>query len=258
MTATGEGLRVLRHTSAALDERCPDLNFQTIDARPSTGFYLEDRPDGLTLQNADTADHNHGLCLNLCDAEIERRVASGRQSPLAQAIGLRRHPQPRLLDTTCGLGRDSATLAALGCTVTALERHPVLFALLDDALARARDTGPEWVANWQALIRADALSWLETIQEPIFDVIYIDPMFAAPRRKARPQKALAWLNALVGVDTDAAALLCRARDRARRQVVVKQHARASPLARPDRQVQAKAVRFDIYLARQTAHGDASS
>jgi len=257
MTATGEGFRVLGSTPTGLDERWPDLNFQTIDARPSTGFYLEDRPDGLTLQNADTSDHDHGLCLNLCDAEIERRVASGRQSPLAKAIGLRRHPQSRLLDTTCGLGRDSATLTALGCTVTALERHPVLFALLDDALARARQTGPGWVSNWDTLIHADALSWLTTAHQRVFDVIYIDPMFAATRRKARPQKALAWLNALVGVDTDAAALLCRARERAQRQVVVKQHARASPLAPPDRQVEAKAVRFDIYLARQATHGNVS-
>ncbi|MES1925112.1 class I SAM-dependent methyltransferase [Salinisphaera sp. T31B1] len=217
---------------------------------PDTGFYLVDDTHGLTLRNAAARDHGRGLRLDLGDAEIARRIASGRRSPLAQAIGLRRHREPRLLDTTCGLGRDSATLAALGARVTALERHPVLHALLDDALTRARAEpgGPQWLANWQTLVHADAIRWLEARPAaPAFDVIYIDPMFAAPRRKAAPQKALAWLNALVGIDIDADRLLAAACSRAGRQVVVKQHARAQPLALPDRQVRAKAVRFDIYL-----------
>ncbi|ERJ18834.1 Ribosomal RNA small subunit methyltransferase J protein, partial [Salinisphaera shabanensis E1L3A] len=154
----------------------------------------------------------------------------------------------QVLDTTCGLGRDSATLAALDCTVTSLERHDVLFALLDDARARAQTAPPVWLAAWRDLIHADACDWLAQAPDRVFDIIYIDPMFDAPRRKARPQKALAWMHELVGTDTDVASLLERARERAARQVVVKQHARATSIARPDRQVEGKAIRFDIYLS----------
>jgi len=247
MTTGQSPFRLLSDGTAKASQRWPGLGLIPISERPVEGFYLETTHRGLTLQHAGTTDNNNGLCLDMCADDIQRRLDSGRQSPLAKAMGLRRHPEPHVLDTTCGLGRDSATLAGLGCTVTALERHPVLFALLDDALARARTDGPAWIARWQALRHQDALAWLGNASAGLFDVIYIDPMFAAPRRKARPQKALAWLNELVGEDTDAAALLSLARMRAARQVVVKQHARAQPLAPADRQVQAKAVRFDIYL-----------
>lgn len=246
--------RLLTDDAAQALQRWPELGLVAIRDRPAGGFYLETTDRGLTLQHADTSDHDHGLCLDICADEILRRLDSGRRSPLARAMGLRRHPAPSVLDTTCGLGRDSATLAGLGCRVTALERHPVLFALLDDALSRAREHGPPWVAKWQALLYRDAQAWLDQVRPGCFDIIYIDPMFAAPRRKARPQKALAWLNELVGEDADAGALLALARERAGRQVVVKQHARGQPLALPDRQVQAKAVRFDIYLSNPGTSG----
>lgn len=225
--------------------------FERIRDRPAAGFYLEMRAGVLTLQHAAAADHGHGLAIDLLDPGIARRLAGGRKSLLARALGLRRHPQPRVLDTTCGLGRDSANLAGLGCRVHALERHPVLHALLADALARAREaaTPPAWLGNWAGLEHADARDWLADSPPGQFDIVYIDPMFEAGRRKARPQKALAWLNELVGSDNDAARLLAIARRHAGRLTVVKQHARSQPLAPVDRQVQGKAVRFDIYQSR---------
>lgn len=213
------------------------------------GFCLTDGPDGLTLHHGAAATDDTGLRLDFLDGSLQRRLAGGRKSPLARALGLHRRPYQRVLDTTCGLGRDSALLAALGCDVVAIERHPLLFALLEDARRRAAaaQPPPAWLERWSRLVHADACEWLEQPQATGFDTIYIDPMFDTPRRKARPQKSLAWLGDIVGVDTDAGELLTRARARDARRTVVKQHARAQPLAPPDRQVRGKAVRFDIYL-----------
>ena len=238
---------VVDSQSAPSEASCSTA-FPTVARAPENGFYLRQMPDGLTLCHAQAPANDRGLRIDLLDGNVERRAAGGRQSPLARALGLRRHPRPQVLDTTCGLGRDSATLAALDCTVTSLERHDVLFALLDDARARAQTAPPVWLAAWRDLIHADACDWLAQAPDRVFDIIYIDPMFDAPRRKARPQKALAWMHELVGTDTDVASLLERARERAARQVVVKQHARATSIARPDRQVEGKAIRFDIYLS----------
>jgi 16S rRNA (guanine1516-N2)-methyltransferase len=226
------------------------IAFALVDHVPASGFYLRHEPGGLTLRHAEAGPNDNGLCLDLLDGSVERRAAGGRKSLLAKAIGLPRHPDSSVLDTTCGLGRDSATLAALGATVASLERHPVLFALVEDARERARtsEKPPAWLAHWQTNTQADAIAWLAArAPQPLFDVIYIDPMFESTRRKAKPQKALAWLGELVGGDTDVAKLLEQARQRARRQVVVKQHARSAPLATPDRSVEGKAIRFDIYL-----------
>ena len=226
-------------------------DFARVAQAPADGFYLQYETGGLTLRHAQAGPNDQGLCLDLRDGGVERRAAGGRKSPLAKAIGLRRHPDSSVLDTTCGLGRDAATLAALGCRVATLERHPVLFALVADARERAAaaEPPPVWLEYWHANHRADAIRYLaDADATPAADVIYIDPMFESSRRKARPQKALAWLSELVGGDTDVADLLAHARCRAARQVVVKQHARSIPLAPPDRTVEGKAIRFDIYLA----------
>ena len=64
-----------------------------------------------------------------------------------------------MVDATAGLGRDAFVLASLGCTVTMLERHPVVAALLADGLARAKQD-PEigaWVSERMSLRTGPAL-----------------------------------------------------------------------------------------------------
>lgn len=227
------------------------LGLTPVSDVPDHGFYIERDDHGLVLRHA--ADRvGAGLRCALADAsELADRQAGGRRSPLARAFGLHRHPPMRVLDTTAGLARDAATLASLGCDVTAIERQPALYALIDDATRRidaASDDKPSWWPNWRPPVHADAARWLSADGgDDAFDVIYIDPMFASPRRKSAPQKALAWLADLAGTDDDAPALLEIARSQARRRVVVKQHARAEPMAPPDLQIRGRAIRFDIYL-----------
>lgn len=232
-----------------LHEQAAQRGLATSSTPPERGFYLIDGRDGLTLRHADSAASDTGLCLDFLGRKASQRAAGGKQSALARAFGLHRHPPYRVLDTTCGLGRDSLMLATLGCHVTSLERQPALHALLTDAYERARNTvpSPDWLQRWALPELANALDWLGARSGPVCEAIYIDPMFDSPRRKAKPQKALAWLAELAGSDEDAPALLGLARRRASRRVVVKQHGRSTPLAPPDNQVIGKAVRFDIYL-----------
>src|SRR5699024_9592668 len=208
---------------------------------PASGFYLAATDDCLALHRG---QQSGAVSADFCSADIRRRAAAGKRALLPRALGLHRSGSAHILDTTCGLGRDSAVLGALGCTVTALERHPALYALLADARHRLLANTPAWWhGRWAALHHADAADWLRhtAADAAVADVIYIDPMFDSPRRKARAQQALHWLHELLGADTDAAAVLALARRRARR-VVVKAHARAAPLAPPDHQVAGKATR----------------
>jgi len=216
------------------------LDLPRLHAPPEHGFYLAALHGCLTLCRAGEPAQ-HGLTVDFAAADLRRRVAAGRRSLLARALGLHRRPEIRVIDATCGLGRDSAVLAGLGCEVIALERHAALHALVADGLRRnpvARLT----------VRHADASAWIEQ-QDPAVDAIYIDPMFDNARRKARPRRQLQWLGELIGPDADAAELLATARRHATRRVVVKRHARSVPLAPPDLQFGGgKAVRFDVYLS----------
>lgn len=239
---------VMADDARQLRSRATQRGLEISSTRPTHGFYLTDGPGGLTLQHVDAQASDTGLCLDFLGMEANRRAAGGKQSTLAKAFGLHRHPPGSVLDTTCGLGRDSLMLATLGCRLHSLERQPALHALLSDAHERAQQAAPEWLTRWPAPTLANALEWLaDASTAGCYDAIYIDPMFDSPRRKAKPQKALAWLAELAGTDDDAPALLELARQRASRRVVVKQHGRSAPLAPPDNQVIGKAVRFDIYL-----------
>ncbi|NNC22840.1 class I SAM-dependent methyltransferase [Salinisphaera sp. USBA-960] len=223
------------------------LDLATTTERPATDFFLARTDDGLALFRSNTNGTDQSFCADLTTTAGQRGI-NRRASPLARACGLHRHPGLSIFDATAGLGRDSATLASFGCPITAVERHAIPAALTRDALRRARDAG-FFEATWAHLATGDAQRWLsdETLEQP--DVVLIDPMFSADRRKAKPQKIIAWLNEILGPDADAPTLLAAARATARRRVVVKRHARQLALGEPDFSLGKRAVRFDIYLSQ---------
>jgi 16S rRNA (guanine1516-N2)-methyltransferase len=182
-------------------------------------------------------------------AAHRRRYGGGRGQPLARAAGLKGGRTPAVLDATAGMGRDAFVLAVLGCHVTLLERSPVVGALLEDGLARARrDPKTAPVAARMRLHGGDAAAFLAGLAERP-EVVYLDPMYPHRGESALPKKEMRLFRALVGDDRDAPALLEAARRRARGRVVVKRPRAAEPLAgpAPDLSVMSKNTRFDVYL-----------
>ena len=59
-----------------------------------------------------------------------RLFGGGTGQMIAKAVGVQPGVRPRVLDATAGLGRDGFVLASLGCSVTLIERQPLIAALL--------------------------------------------------------------------------------------------------------------------------------
>ena len=178
-------------------------------------------------------------------APLRQRLRGARPTDaLPRALGLHRRPErPSVVDATAGLLRDALVLAALGCRVTAVERVPAL-AFLAAASLRGRD-----VAERLAVVSADAVPYLDGLAAADApDVVYLDPMFAAPGR-AQVKKEMQVCRLLVGDhDADEQALFAAARRAARERVVVKRHAAAAPIEpRVSFAVDGERVRFDVYL-----------
>ena len=186
-------------------------------------------------------------------AGYRRRVAGGQRHLLARAIGLRGDPLT-VVDATAGLGRDAFILACLGCDVVAVERSPILGALIEDALRRACERGSgeldEVVRRFRWVV-ADARDYLKSLAETKRpDVVYLDPMYPPRGKSALAKKESRICGRLAGGDEDEAELLSIARGIARRRVVVKRHPRSPTLGdAPSGHVQGKSVRFDIYSIR---------
>ena len=187
-----------------------------------------------------------------------RLFGGGKGQDLAKALGLQKFPNATIVDATAGLGGDSFVMATLGCHVTLLERNPVVQLLLSDALARADscgDTEVQEISDRMRLVQRSAMDYLDALEpEDCPQLIYLDPMFPERGKQAQVKKEMRFFHDVVGEDTDSAALLEIALQRAIERIIVKRPLRAETLneRKPDFQIRGKTIRYDVYLG--TRHG----
>ncbi|QIZ78162.1 class I SAM-dependent methyltransferase [Ferrimonas lipolytica] len=179
-----------------------------------------------------------------------RKFGGGRGQAIAKAVGLKGGVMPTVVDGTAGLGRDAFVLATLGCTVTMVERHPVVAALLDDGLRRAYQDSEigSWVQQRLHLHHGNSVEQLsELTLKP--DVVYLDPMYPHRAKSALVKKEMRVFQQLVGADIDADGLFAPAYALATKRVVVKRPDYAEDLAgqKPSTVIATKKNRFDVYV-----------
>lgn len=174
----------------------------------------------------------------------------GRNELIGKAVGYKRGSPLTVFDTTAGLGREAFLLAAMGCDVTLFERHPIVAANLEAALAQAR-LDPELapIVARMTFYPQCAITFLTQTPPIDFpDVIYCDPMFVPRTKSAAVKKELQQLQQLVGQDEDAEQLVCIAKQFAKKRVVVKRALRSSYLTgTPEYSLTGRSHRFDIYI-----------
>jgi 16S rRNA (guanine1516-N2)-methyltransferase len=177
-----------------------------------------------------------------------RKFGGGRGQDIAKAVGLKHGFTPHVLDATAGLGRDAFVLAGLGCKLTLLERMPVVAALLDDGIERAKlNHEVADIANNMQLIHGSSIEEVDLADGP--DVVYLDPMYPHREKSAAVKKEMRIFQSLVGEDLDADGLLAPALALAKYRVVVKRPSYAPPLdgKKPSMTINMKKNRFDVYV-----------
>ncbi len=188
----------------------------------------------------------------LSSALTYRRQHGGIKQALARAVGIKPGIRPSIIDATAGLGKDSFLLASLGSRVTMIERSPLLFALLQDALhrmAHSPDITQE-IIDSLSLIQGDASKVLNTIPHDEYpNTIYLDPMYPHKRKSALNSLEMRITRELVGDDMDAEILLKNALLCALQRVVVKRPKTAASIGdhSPTHCIQMKNSRYDVYL-----------
>ena len=171
---------------------------------------------------------------------------------ISKAVGIKKGHRPNIVDATAGWGRDAFVLATMGCRVHMIERSDVIVKLLENALRRAEQDKKigTIIKNNLSLTSGDSRhELLHTPFEP--EVIYLDPMFPHKEKSALVKKEMQMLQAVVGQDEDAEALLKQALTIATNRVVVKRPTYANFLAelKPQTSIKTKKHRFDIYLVK---------
>ncbi len=183
---------------------------------------------------------------------IWRALHSGRHSEAVCRAVMGSMEAPTVYDASAGLGRDSFVLQCAGAKVVMFERNPVVWALLYDALKRARDSYDFINSIPNGLPRLASIGSLtsHTGSEKA-DSVYYDPMFPKRRKSALVRKEMRVLQILAGPDEDSEQVLPQLLGRATRRVIVKRPAGADRLCKdrlsPSGSVDGGTCRFDIYM-----------
>ena len=177
------------------------------------------------------------------------RTSAGQVQVLHKAAGFSKGIVPTVVDATAGLGRDAFLLASMGAQVTLIERSPEVYALLLDALERARAAGPEFaeIVARMTLIHGDSKNLLPNFSA---DVVLVDPMHPERKNSALVKKEMRVLRQLVGADVDALDLMQAAFRSAHKRVVLKWPLRAESLVglpKPTHQYLGKTTRYDVFV-----------
>ncbi len=229
------------------------------EALKSEGLFLVVDGDQIAIQQGGKKAPGPVLVDFVSGASAHRRkYGGGKGQSIAKAVGLSGAYKPTVLDATAGLGRDAFVLATLGCDVTLIERHPVVYLLLKSGLQCAQ--GEAEIADIMARMRLLQGNSIELLanwpasgaDQP--DIVYLDPMFPHSTASAEAKKEMKLFRSLVGADLDEDELWAQADAIARCRVVVKRPAKAPPLAgkAPSYSLVGKANRFDIYVKAKVA------
>ena len=223
-------------------------------ARTERGLAL--RGDGMELVQ-DFSDLLGRLRPDRLSRELLVRAArvKGRGAP-ASAVGAAFEggpgaEPPFAVDATAGLGEDAFLLAAAGFSVLLCESDPVICALLQDALERARIHPDPRLAAPAARMRVhagDSIGALAGLDRAP-DVVYLDPMFPARRKSAAVKKKFQLLHRLEAPCSNEGEMLAAAIAARPRKVVIKRPVKAPCLAgaKPSHSIGGKAVRFDVIV-----------
>lgn len=255
MTVNAPNIAVLSATTnpqrrANASDLARRLGLAIVDDTAQSGadLFLTVTDDRLELR--DRTPRSKGVAVDF--GQLDARTLAGhgsKEQPIMRAFG---HETRTIVDATAGLGQDAALLACMGFQVTAVERSPVIAALLEDGLRRAMDDERlrDRLRDRLTVIHGDARAILPTISAAPGgpDSVYIDPMFPPKRKKsALPSRGIRLVRAVVGEDEDAADLLQIALKTATRRVVVKRPNHAPPLGeKPSVSYKGKLARFDVY------------
>jgi len=167
---------------------------------------------------------------------FDRRDIS-RQSLLARATGVATNSRLAILDAMAGWGSDGLELASLGASVTMVEAVPAVWSLL-----RQRITDSE--IPIAGLHLGDSWSLME---QTIWDVILLDPMFPERGRKGLAKLPMQTLKQVAFIDDRPLAdWVEHALRHTRSRVVLKRRRTEKVIGRPDWRIEGRSIRFDVY------------
>jgi 16S rRNA (guanine1516-N2)-methyltransferase len=159
------------------------------------------------------------------------------KDPLCKALGFKNSSQLEpVTDLTCGAMNDTLLMASYGVKVYAYERHPVIAALIINALKNSQEKIKEMV-DFQ----------YGEVKEFRTKIAYFDPMYSEKNKKTAPKKEMQIFRKLLSADDDAKAFALSVAKKVKRLVVKRSNKAGYLLENPSHSIHGKSTRYDVYL-----------
>ncbi len=219
--------------------------FFNIVSRESGDFHVHFSDENDTLTRQDRASISPGFTSPIF---LNRLNSMGKKQPLLKAIGIEK-PIQSVLDISMGWGVDAFTMAYFGLQVTAIERNPLVFLLVERALARLEEfENLSEAAKRMNLVSGDSREFLKNCGKK-HDVVFYDPMFPSEFKSGVSKKEMAFLEELDCIGGGGEEKIINfASQNAQKRVVVKRSKHA-PQIHPNvsHSIESKLLRYDVYL-----------
>ena len=216
-------------------------------------FILRVEENNLYLQYLPNSNFKF-IQIDFNDKKLLYRLKFGGRykEDIAKACKVKTNNLPTILDTTAGFGVDAFILASLGCEITLLEREPVIYLMLQNALQCAQHNFTQKnIAKKINLLNFDSITYLrENIDAKKFSVIYIDNMFPPRPKSAKIKKEMYILQMLLQNKEDDTNILFDYALRCAQNRVVIKRPKFAPFInqqQPDITFSGKSCRYDVYL-----------
>lgn len=153
------------------------------------------------------------------------------------------------VDATAGMGEDSLLLAAAGYTVYMYEKDPVIYALLEDSLLRAKNNEELFpIVSRMHLFNEDSIEAMKHLSfKP--SIILLDPMFPKREKSGLIKKKFQLLWQLERPCDNEEALLNAAMEASPLRIIIKRPAKGPFLAgrKPSYSIKGNAIRYDCIV-----------
>lgn len=246
LTAQFHGLR--EEDKACLLQRAPVQESET-----SEWVFSRNESGHLQLQTTQLPNIKP-IGIDFNSEAMKRKLISlkGKNQLLNKAVPLL-NESSQLLDLSAGFGEDALCFANRGFHVTAVERNPFLFLLLQDALERLSMEAPGHPVvkrNRLQFLLSEAETFLEEVEEQQFDIVYFDPMFHKDGSALSSGRMQILQHLLQGESEPTEKLLALARAKARKRLVIKRGIQTPALiSEVSHAFLGKAVRYDMYISQ---------
>ncbi len=181
---------------------------------------------------------------------FKRQSLLSSKQVISKAVNFKKNGN-RLLDLTAGFGEDAVLFASLGFQVTAVERQPLMYLLLQDALNRfSIFDGTDDIISQRRLrlVFSDSEKYLNSLGNEKFECVYFDPMFQETKKTALSSGKMQILQRLTEKEPMMSPnLLSWALAASTGRLVIKRPLKAVELLpSPTHSYKGKTVRYDMY------------